>query len=94
MTNKLPKFYRKWIPANLGIPASSDFAYHAGENYAYLIMGGPKDASGNLFVFVFRKPGKSDRRKKPKYLKMHRIQATAILVDHYENLLNTLKKAD
>jgi len=94
MTNNLPQFYRKWIPANLGMPASSDFVYHTGENNAYLIMGGPKDAPGNLFIFVFRNPDKDEKRKQPEYLKMHRFQASEVMVDHIENLLNTLKKAD
>jgi hypothetical protein len=56
-------------------------------------MGGPGDAPGNLFIFVFRNADKN-KEKEPKYLKMHRIQATELVVDYYENLLNILKKAD
>lgn len=92
MTHKIPQFYRRWLPENLGIPASSDFAYHTGEHYAYLIMSGPKDAPGNLFIFVFRNPNKNEKRTEPEYMKMHRIQASEVLVDHYENLLNTFRK--
>jgi len=65
--------------------SESSFAYHEGEYYSYLIMGGPSDAPGNLFIFVFGKP--DGNKGKPKYLKMHRIQATEIVVDHLENLL-------
>ena len=93
MTNSIPQFYRRWIHGNLGISESSDFVYHEGKNYAYLIMGGPGDAPGNLFIFVFRNANKN-KGKEPKYMKMHRIQATEVLVDHLENLLNILKKAD
>jgi hypothetical protein len=93
MTHEIPQFYRQWIPENLKIPVTSDFVYHTGEQYAYLIMGGPKDAPGNLFIFVFKNPD-SQKRRKPEYLKMHRIQATEILVDHIENLLNALGKTD
>jgi hypothetical protein len=56
-------------------------------------MGGPGDAPGNLFIFVFRNADKNSG-KEPKYMKMHRIQATEVVVDHFENLLNTLKKVD
>ena len=58
MTHEIPQFYRKWVTENLGITASPDFGYHTGKNYAYLIMGGSKDAPGNLFIFVFRNPGR------------------------------------
>ncbi len=94
MTHKIPQFYRQWVSENLRIPLASDFVYHTGKQYAYLIMSGPKDAPGNLFIFVFKNPDKNDKGKKPEYLKMHRIQATEILVDHIENLLNIPEKAD
>jgi hypothetical protein len=93
MTHNIPQFYRRWIRCNLGVSESSDFVFHKGKNYAYLIMGGPGDAPGNLFIFVFRNADK-DKEKETKYLKMHRIQATEVLVDHLENMLNTLEKAD
>ena len=35
----------------MGLSPSSDFVYHEGEQYAYLIMGGPEDAPGNLSLF-------------------------------------------
>jgi len=54
-------------------------------------MGGPKDAPGNLFIFVFRNPGKGEKGKEPEYLKMHRIQASEAIVDSLENLLHTFK---
>ena len=65
MTNKISQFYRRWISDNLGIGMSPGFVYHTGAHYAYLIMGGPKDAPGNLFIFVFRNPGKGEERKEP-----------------------------
>ena len=93
MNHNIPQFYRRWIRGNLGISESSNFVYHKGKHYAYLIMGGPGDAPGNLFIFVFRNADKN-KDKEPKYLKMHRIQATEVLVDHLENMLNTLEKTD
>jgi len=92
MTQKIPQFYQRWVRNELGIQKSSAFAYHSGEQYTYLIMGGPQDAPGNLFIFVFLDPDK--KRKKPEFLKMHRIQASEVFVDNYENLLTTLKKVD
>jgi hypothetical protein len=93
MTHEIPQFYRKWVTKNLRIPVSPDFGYHTGQNYAYLIMGGPKDAPGNLFISIFRNPGREEKRKQPEYLKMHRIQASEVVADHLGNLLETLKKA-
>ena len=93
MTHNIPQFYRRWIRCNLGVSESSDFAFHKGKYFAYLIMGGPGDGFGNLFIFVFSNADKN-KGKEPKYLKMHRIQATEVLVDYYENFLDTLKKAD
>ena len=93
MTHEIPQFYRKWVRENLGITASQDFGYHTGKSYAYLIMGGPKDAPGNLFIFIFRNPGREEKQKQPEYLKMHRIQASEVVADHLGNLLETLKKA-
>jgi len=52
-----------------------------------------KDAPGDLFIFVFRNPDENGKRKKPEFLKMHRIQASEAIADHLGNLLNTLKKA-
>jgi len=51
MTHNIPQFYNQWISDNLGLSPSSDFVYHEGEQYAYLIMGGPEDAPGNLSLF-------------------------------------------
>ena len=77
----------------MGLSPSSDFVYHEGEQYAYLIMGGPEDAPGNLFIFVFSNVDKNDGEE-PKYLKMHRIQATEVVNDPLEKLLDNLKKDD
>ncbi len=88
MTQKIPQFYQRWIRNGLGISESSAFAYHSGEEYAYLIMGGPEDAPSNLFIFVFLNPDK--KRKYPEFLKMHRIQAS--VVDSCEKFRYTLKK--
>ena len=57
-------------------------------------MGGPEDAPGNLFIFVFLNPDKSMKKKEPEFLRMHRIQASEVFVDNYEKLLDTLKTAD
>ena len=88
MTQKIPQFYQRWIRIGLGISESSAFAYHSSEEYAYLTMGGPEDAPGSLFVFVFLNPDK--KRKYPEFLKMHRIQASE--VDSCEEFRYTLKK--
>ena len=90
MTQKIPQFYQRWIRDELGIKSSSAFAYHSGEYYAYLIMGGPEDAPGNLFIFVFLNPDKT--RKKPEFLKMHRILASEVFVDNHDRLMDILEK--
>jgi len=90
MTHNIPQFYNQWMNDNLGLSPSPDFVYHKGEQYAYLIMGGPEDAPGNLFIFVFSNAD----NKEPKYLKMHRIQATEVVNDPLEKLLDSLKKDD
>ncbi len=92
MTQKIPQFYQRWIRDELGVQASSAFAYHSGEQYAYLVMGGPEDAPGNLFIFVFLSPDEGMKKKEPEFLKMHRIQASEVLVDNYDRLMDTLKK--
>lgn len=92
MTQKIPQFYQRWVRNELGIPESSAFAYHKGEQYAYLVMGGPEDAPGNLFILALLDPDKGMKKREPEFLKMHRIQASEVSVDSDYRLMATLEK--
>ena len=85
MTQKIPQFYIEWVNDRLAMTESSNLAYHKAKEYSYLIMSGPKSSPGNLLIFVFLNP--TDKRKEPKFLKMHRIQASEVFADNYDILV-------
>ena len=82
MTEKIPQFYHRWIPANLGVPFPSGpfrFPYHEGEHYAYLIGPGSRYGSDNLFIYVFLHTDVKGRRKEPVPIRRYQIQDSDIV---------------